>query len=86
MDEVASHGADVRSDHSFVLSTIKLQLRTAKRKDLIIRPPPIDVQKLRYVNIKKEFRIEVKNTFSVLVEQQDVDMQDFNLEISNKCL
>ena len=65
MDVVARHGADLGSDHSLVLSKIKDQ-------------PPIDFQKLKNVDIKKAFQIEIKNKLSVLMEQLDVDMQDFN--------
>lgn len=41
---LAKQGADMGSDHSFVVEQIKLQPRKGRRKDQ--RPPPINTQKL----------------------------------------
>ena len=64
MDVVARHGADMVSDHSFVLATIRLTFRKAKRKDQ--RPPPINIQSLKDPHVKTTFQTEFRNRFAVL--------------------
>ena len=77
MDVVAKQGADIGSDHSLVLATLKLKLRKTKRKDQ--RSPPLDINKLRNQQIKRALQLEVRSRFTVLADEKDeIDMQDFN--------
>lgn len=75
-DVKAKRGADVGSDHTLTIAKIKLKLRAVKRKNL--REPPLDVSKLKDSRIKKTFQIEVRNIFSILQSEQELDICQFS--------
>jgi len=64
-------GADAGSDHNLVLATIKLKLCG------VVRPKGMrgkyDVNKVRNLEIRKEFVLELRNRFSCLTEE---DIED----------
>ena len=64
-DVVARRGADVGSDHAFIIAKVKLNLRRAARKDQ--RTPPVDVRNLKKdPNVRKTNQTEIRNRFTVL--------------------
>ena len=69
-------GADVGSDHALVIAKIKLKLRKTKKRDQ--REPPVNVAKLKDPAVKKIFQIEVRNSFTALQNQQEMDLHNFN--------
>ena len=76
MDVVARHGADAGSDHSLVLCKIRLKLRKAKKRDQ--RSAPLDISKLKDPRTKRAFQLEIRNRFSLLMEQDEVQLECFN--------
>ena len=60
-------GADVGSDHHLMLA--KIRLKISKVKDQTNRVnPKYDINKLQNNEIKAQFQLELKNTFTPLLE------------------
>ncbi|XP_046565193.1 uncharacterized protein LOC124273893 [Haliotis rubra] len=59
-----------------VLAKVKLKLRRVRRQGQ--RPPRVNISKLKDPSIKKAFQIQARNRFSVLKEQQNTGLQQFN--------
>ena len=72
----ARRGADVGSDHVLTVAKVKLKLRRVAKKDQ--RAPPLDVRKLKDPNVRRTYQTEIKNRFAVLLEQQEMDLYQFN--------
>ena len=80
-------GADVGSDHMLVMATLSLKLRRARKREE--RQLRFDVGKLRNPDVKKTFKLEVKNRFSILQDEQELKIDSFNqalTEASKKIL
>ena len=72
----ARRGADVGSDHVLTIAKVKLKLRRVAKKDQ--RAPPLDVRKLKDPNVRRTYQTEIRNRFAVLLEQQEMDLYQFN--------
>lgn len=68
--------ADAGSDHILVMATLSLKLQKAKRGEK--RQLRFDVGKLRNRNVEKAFKIEVNNRFSILQDDQELNVHSFN--------
>lgn len=76
LDVGAKQGADVGSDHSLVLEKIKLKRRKSRRKNQ--RPPPINIQKLKYCKVRRTFQLKVQNRISLLMaNSNEIDIETF---------
>ena len=75
-DVRAKRGADVGSDHALIIAKVKLKLRRVAKKDQ--RAPPLDVGKLKDPNVRKTYQTEIRNRFAVLLDQQEMDLYQFN--------
>ena len=75
-DVRARWGADAGSDHVLIIAKVKLKLRRVAKKDE--RTPPLDVGKLQDPNVRKTYQTEVRNSFAVLLDQQEMDLYQFN--------
>lgn len=79
--------ADAGSDHILMMATLSLKLRKAKRREK--RQLRFGVENLRNRNVEKAFKIEVKNRFSILQDDQVLNVHSFNqvlTEVSKKFL
>ena len=56
------------------MSKLKLECRKVKRKDQ--RPTFVDINKLKNPQVTKTFMTEVRNRYTVLTEEKDMDTQD----------
>ena len=75
-DVKANRGADIGSDHVLVVATVSLKLRKAKRGEE--RQQRFDMAKLTNSNTEKDFKLELKNRFHVLQEEQEMNIDSFN--------
>ena len=75
-DVKANRGADIGSDHVLVVATMSLKLRKAKRGGE--RQQRFDTAKLKNSNTEKAFKLELKNRFHVLQEEQEMGIDSFN--------
>ena len=57
-------GADVNSDHYLLKSTIRLKLRKTPSQNQCKRR--LDIEKIKIPDVKKAFKLELKNRFSAL--------------------
>ena len=60
----------------YVIAKVKLKLRRVAKKDQ--RALPLDVGKLKDPNIRKTYQTEIRNRFAVLLDQQEMDLSQFN--------
>ena len=70
-----------------VMATLSLKLRRARKREE--RQLRFDVGKLRNPDVKKTFKLEVKNRFSILQDEQELKIDSFNqalTEASKKIL
>ena len=69
-----------------VVATVSLKLRKTKRGEE--RQQRFDTAKLKNSNTEKAFKLELKNRFHVLQEEQDMNIDSFNqvLTETNKSL
>ena len=72
-------GADVHSDHSLLVGTLKLKLRKSENPDNPTRKK-YDIGKLKNINIKHQFKLEIQNRFQILENEQDTDHEDLFTE------
>ena len=58
------------------MGKISLKLRKAKKGNQ--RKPQYDVGKLKEPAVKKMFQLELRNRFSILQDEQELDIDNFN--------
>ena len=75
-DVKANRGADIGSDHVLVVASVSLKLRKTKREEE--RQQRFDTAKLKNSNTEKAFKLELKNRFHVLQEEQEMNIDSFN--------
>ena len=75
-DVKANRGADIGSDHVLVVASVSLKLRKTKRGEK--RQQRFDTAKLKKYNTEKAFKLELKNRFHVLQEEQEMNIDSFN--------
>ena len=75
-DVKAYRGADIGSDHVLVVATVSLKLRKTKRGEE--RQQRFVTAKLKNSNTEKAFKLEMKNRFHVLQEEQEMNIDSFN--------
>ena len=75
-DVKANRGADIGSDHMLVVASVSLKLRKTKRGEE--RQQRFDTAKLKNYNTEKAFKLELKNRFHVLQEEQEMNIDSFN--------
>ena len=75
-DVKANRGADIGSDHVLVVASVSLKLRKTKRGEE--RQQRFDTAKLKNSNTEKAFKLELKNRFHVLQEEQEMNIDSFN--------
>ena len=75
-DVKAYRGADIGSDHVLVVASVSLKLRKTKRGEE--RQQRFDTAKLKNSNTEKAFKLELKNRFHVLQEEQEMNIDSFN--------
>ncbi|XP_056017310.1 craniofacial development protein 2-like [Ostrea edulis] len=86
-DVRVKRGADIGSDHSLVIAKIKLKLRKVRKKTE--RKLRLDVDKLKEPSIQRNFQMELRNKLSVLNDEQEMSIHDFNktvYEVGDKIL
>ena len=76
----ANRGADIGSDHVLVVASVSLRLRKTKRGEE--RQQIFDTAKQNNSNTEKAFKLELKNRFHVLQEEQEMNIDSFNQVIS----
>ena len=83
-DTRTHRGADVGSDHNLIITKVKLKLSSiGKKQDGTIR---YEESKLRLLEVRQQFQIELRNRFSILQtpDQNDTDTDDHqNSELSD---
>ena len=67
---------DIGSDHVLVVASLSLKLRRTKRGEE--RQHRFDTAKLINYNTEKAFKLELKNRFHVLQEEQEMNIDSFN--------
>ena len=75
-DVKANRGADIGTDHVLVVASVSLKLRKTKRGEE--RQQRFDTAKLKNSNTEKAFKLELKNRFHVLQEEQEINIDSFN--------
>ena len=76
-DVRACRGADVGSDHTLLVAVVSLKLRRARRGQK--RGQQFDISKLRDDQIRQAFRRELRNRFQISGEEQEMNIDSFNL-------
>ena len=68
-------GTDIGSDHHLMIANFRFKI-LATRKKSETRRKKYNVQKLQMPNVRKEFKLELKNRFSVLsTQKEDADIE-----------
>jgi hypothetical protein len=68
-------GADIGSDHHLMVADFRLKI-LATRKKFETRRKKYDVQKLQTPSVRDEFKLELKNRFSVLsIQNETTDIE-----------
>ena len=75
-DVKVNRGGDIGSDNVLVVATVSLKLRKTKREEE--RQQRFDTAKLTNSNSKKAYKLELKNRFHVLQEEQEKNIDSFN--------
>ena len=78
LQDVRTRG-DLVSDHNLVTRTVTLKLRKTKRGEE--RARQLDSKRLKNDEAKTAFRLELRNRFSVLEEEQEINIAIFNQAI-----
>ncbi|KAH3750630.1 hypothetical protein DPMN_185158 [Dreissena polymorpha] len=68
--------ADIGSDHSRLVAKVTLKLRKAKTGD--IKNQRYDVVKLKDPKVKEEFRLTLRNRFTILDDEAALTIEGFN--------
>ena len=77
LQDVRVHrGADIASDHFLCIASVKLKLR--KTRNGQTRGRRIDSQRLRDKETKEKFKVELRNRFQALEDDQNVSLEEFN--------
>jgi hypothetical protein len=87
-------GADVGSDHHLVMAKIKLKIASNRNKKMDMKSKRINVQKSNIPEIKEQFRLEIRNRFSILeavtgmgnINQKWTQVKDVLIETTEKSL
>jgi hypothetical protein len=85
-------GADVGSDNHLVITKIKLKIASNRDKKMDTKSTKTNVQKLNIPEIKEEFKLELRNRFSILeavtdmgnINQKWTQVKDIFIESSEK--
>ena len=72
-------GADVAHDHNIVIGTVTLKLWKTKRGQE--RAKQLDSKRLKNDEVKTAFRLELRNRFSALEEEQQINIANSNQAI-----
>ena len=76
-------GADVGSDHHLLIANFRFKILAARKK-IETRRKKYNVQKLQIPSVREEFKLELKNKFSVLSTQnEDSDFEESWKAITN---
>lgn len=70
-------GADVATDHYLVVAVVKIKLKNQARKKT---QKVLDVQKLKVVETRQQFQLELKNRFSILAEYEEDADEEWGVE------
>jgi len=63
-------GADTGSDHHLMMANFRFKILVARKK-IETRRKKYNVQKLQMPSVREEFKLQLKNTFSVLSTQNE---------------
>jgi hypothetical protein len=75
LDVRNKRGADIGSDHHLMVADFKLKI-LATRQRFEIRTKKYNVQKLQTPSVRDEFKLELKNRFSVLsIQNETTDIE-----------
>jgi len=75
LDVRNKRGADVGSDHHLMITNFRFKILAARKK-FETRRKKYKVQKLQKPSIREEFKLELKNIFSILSTQdEDTDIE-----------
>ena len=74
-------GADIGSDHHFMIADFRFKM-LATRKKTETRRKKCNVQKLQIPSVREEFKLELKNRFSILSTRNE----DTDIEVSWKAI
>ena len=81
LDTRAFRGADVNSDHHLVIAKIKLRLcRVEKNKDRLRK---YNTAKLKVPEVAQNFKIELRNRFSCLADDEANNGDDHTQDVEN---
>ena len=75
-DAKANRWADIGTDHVLLVATVSLKLRKTKRGEE--RQQRFDTAKLNNPNTERAFKVELKNRFHVLQEEEEMNIDIFN--------
>jgi len=76
-------GADIGSDHHLMIANRRFKILSARKKNET-RINKYNVQKLQMPSVREEFKLELKNRFSVLSTQnEDTDIEESWKAIKN---
>ncbi len=70
-------GADVHSDHNLLVGTLKLKLRKSENPANPTRRK-YDTSKLKNNDIKQQFKLELRNRFQILENEQEFQTEEVN--------
>ena len=74
-------GADIGSDHHLMIANFRFKILAARKK-IETRKKKYNVQKLQMPSVREEFKLELKNRFSVLSTQnEETDIEESWKEI-----
>ena len=81
LDTRAFRGVDVNSDHHLVIAKIKLRLcRVEKNKDRLRK---YNTAKLKVPEVAQSFKIELRNRFSYLADDEANNSDDYAQDVEN---
>ena len=81
MDTRAMRGADIASDHQFIVRT-KVRLKLKRKQQSKATRKKIDITKLQKPSIKTKFTIELRNRFDALQDYDDKERVPLLLQFS----
>ena len=81
LDVQAHRGADASSDHNLVITKIRLKLNKTGRKPT--SSTRYETCKLKVPEIRQQFQLELRNTFSALSESTTNDPEDVEQKLCN---
>jgi len=76
LDVRNKRGADIGSDRHLIIANFRFKILAARKK-IETRRKKYNVQKLQMPSVREEFKLELKNRFSVLSTQnEDTDIEE----------